>query len=50
MTIAFLLAYFITWGWILAITTAVIAGYIIKRTIYKRLDDYCDEHSINKTK
>jgi hypothetical protein len=38
MLISFLLAYFISWGWIPSIAIALLGGFIIRKIITKRLD------------
>ena len=36
--IAFLFAYFISWGWILSIVTAIVGGLIMRRIIVKLIE------------
>lgn len=43
MSVAFVLAYFIEWGWLVSVAVALIGGYFIRRMIYKRLDELCDD-------
>lgn len=40
--VAFLLAYFIEWGWILAILVAVGGGFILRKMVIKKLDEWSD--------
>lgn len=42
MVVAFLLTYFITWGWIPAIAMAVGGGLLIRRVFAKRMDEVAD--------
>jgi uncharacterized membrane protein YccC len=42
--IAFLFAYFITWGWIPAIAVTCIGGLGIRRVIMKKLDEMNNNH------
>jgi len=39
MVVAFLLAYFIDWGWVLSIVVACLGGYAIRKVIVKKLDE-----------
>lgn len=39
MGITFVLAYFITWGWIPAIAMAICGGLLIRKMVTKKLDD-----------
>lgn len=45
MIIAFLLAYFIEWGWILAIILACIGGVLIRKIIDRAIDNWIDKHN-----
>lgn len=45
MIIAFLLAYFIEWGWILAIILTCIGGVLIKKIIDRAIDNWIDKHN-----
>lgn len=45
MIIAFLLAYFIEWGWILAIILTCIGGVLIKKIIDRAIDNWVDKHN-----
>lgn len=40
--VAFLLAYFIEWGWILAILVAVGGGFILRKMVIKKLDEWSE--------
>lgn len=42
--IAFLLAYFITWGWIPAIAVTCIGGLGIRKVIRKKFDEMNNNH------
>lgn len=43
MIIAFLLAYFIEWGWILAIILTCIGGVLIRKIIDRAIDNWIDK-------
>lgn len=45
MIIAFLLAYFIEWGWILAIILTCIGGVLIRKIIDRAIDNWIDKHN-----
>jgi hypothetical protein len=40
MTIAFLFAYFFDWGWIVSIISASTGGFIIRKIVIRKIDDY----------
>ena len=42
MTIAFLFAYFLDWGWIVSIISALTGGFIIRKIVIRKIDDYVD--------
>lgn len=39
MVVAFLLAYFIDWGWVLSLVVGVTAGIAIRKIIIERIED-----------
>ena len=40
MIISFLFAYFFDWGWIVSIIIACGGGFILRKLIKKKIDDY----------
>lgn len=40
MAIAFLFAYFLDWGWIVSIISAFTGGFIIRKIVIRKIDDY----------
>lgn len=43
MVLSFLLAYFISWGWIPAIAVALAGGFAIRKVVVRKLDEIADK-------
>lgn len=43
MAISFVFAYFIDWGWIVAVAVALGGGYLLRTMVFNKLDEYYKE-------